>query len=77
MPHEFTEWEDEPETQPASSRGGLPPRKVTGVGVLDPPVPPKRQPPQSPPIPRAKIIFIFAVVILMGLLASALLWVLS
>jgi hypothetical protein len=43
MPYEFNEWEHEPETQTSSSRGGGPPRKITGVGLLDPTVPPKRQ----------------------------------
>ena len=76
MPYKYEENEYEPETQAASSRGGVPPRKATGIGVLDPPVPPKRQPPPSPPIPRAKVIFIFAIVILAGLMAGALLIVL-
>ena len=42
MPHEFTEYEYEPEAQAASSRGGGPPRHLTGVGVLDPLGPPAR-----------------------------------
>jgi hypothetical protein len=41
MPHQFREWEYKPEPQPASSRGGGPPRNVTGVDVLDPQIPPK------------------------------------
>jgi hypothetical protein len=39
MPYEFNEWEHEPQTQTSSSRGGGPPRKTTGVGLLDPTVP--------------------------------------
>src|SRR5579862_6641904 len=42
MGYEFIEREDELEAQASSSRGGLPPRKITGVGVLDPPVPPRK-----------------------------------
>jgi hypothetical protein len=42
MPYEFTEWEHEPEPEASSSRTGGPPRKVTGIGILDPPSPPKR-----------------------------------
>ena len=47
MPYEFNEWEQEPETQAFSSRGGGPPRKITGVGILDPSVPPTRQGPRG------------------------------
>ena len=36
MPHEFAEYEDEPQTQSSSRRSGGPPRKHTGTGVLDP-----------------------------------------
>ena len=42
MAYEFTENEHEFEPQASSARGGSPPRKVTGAGVLDPPFPPKR-----------------------------------
>ena len=37
MPYEFAEHPYEPEPQPAPSRSGRPPRKGTGIGVLDPP----------------------------------------
>ena len=74
MPYEFTEFEREPEPQPSSSHGGGPPRKITGVGLLDPPVPPKRQPGPLLPIPASLLIRIFAWIILIGfLLASFLL----
>jgi hypothetical protein len=36
VPHEFAEYEDEPQTQSSSHRSGGPPRKHTGAGVLDP-----------------------------------------
>jgi hypothetical protein len=42
MPYEFVEWDEEPETQAGSRRVGGPPRKSTGIGVLDPPVPPSK-----------------------------------
>jgi hypothetical protein len=42
MPYEFREWEEEPEPQPSSARGGRPPHKPKGIGVLDPPDPPRR-----------------------------------
>jgi hypothetical protein len=69
MLYEFNEWEHEPETQTSSSRGGGPPRKITGVGLLDPSVPPKRQSPLLP-ISAAMFMRIFAVVILAGMLVG-------
>lgn len=36
MPHEFTEWPYEPETQPSAQRGRRPPGRFTAVGVLEP-----------------------------------------
>jgi hypothetical protein len=36
VPNEFAEYDDEPQTQSSSRRSGGPPRKHTGVGVLDP-----------------------------------------
>jgi hypothetical protein len=77
MPYEFQEREYEPETQAASSRGGGPPRKLTGVGVLDPPVPPRRQRQPLTPIPASRIVHILAVIILVGVFASALLFLWS
>ena len=44
MPYDFQEWEEELEAQTSSGRIGGPPRKLTGIGVLDPPGPPKRSP---------------------------------
>jgi len=37
MPYEFAEHLPEPEPQRSARRSGLPPRKGTGIGVLDPP----------------------------------------
>jgi len=67
MPYEFTHNEFELEPEAASSRGGLPPRKSTGVGVLDPPSPPKRPP---GPIPGSRTPLLFR--ILAGLALAAL-----
>ena len=44
MAYEFRVWEEEPEPQASSGRSGIPPRTITGVGVLDPSVPPKKPP---------------------------------
>jgi hypothetical protein len=41
MPYEFTDEEYELEPQPSSARSGGPPRKSTGIGLLDEPFPPK------------------------------------
>jgi hypothetical protein len=62
----FCEWEYEPEAQASSSRGGIPPRKITGVGVLDPPVPPKKQPGPLTPIPASLLKRVLAVIVLIG-----------
>jgi hypothetical protein len=73
MGYEFIEREDELEAQASSSRGGLPPRKITGVGVLDPPVPPRKPPGPIAPIPASWLVSAFAAIILIGLFVSALL----
>jgi hypothetical protein len=46
MPYEFQEWEEDLEPQAASARMGGPPRRSTGIGVIDPPGPPRG--PQGP-----------------------------
>jgi hypothetical protein len=51
--YEFTEYESAPEPQASFARGGSPPRKRTEVGVLDPPVPPKRPPGPIPAAPTS------------------------
>ena len=71
MPYEFTDRQFEPGPQASSSRGGIPPRKITGVGVLDPPIPPKRQPGPLTPIPASLLKRIFAVIILVGVAVIA------
>jgi len=75
MAHEFTHREEEPEAQAAGGRHGRPPGKHTAVGVLDPPVPPKKPVPPTPAIPRTAG-KLFAVLILVGLalVAAVLIW---
>jgi len=70
MAHEFAPDEQGPEAQAAGSRYGGPPRKYTAVGVLDPPVPPKKPIPPTPAIPRPVIKWL-AAMILLGLAFSA------
>ena len=66
MPHEFAEYEAEPEPL-ASGRLSGPPRKFTGVGVVDPPIPPKR-PPGPIPFERTRLFWrVAAVVVLTGI----------
>jgi hypothetical protein len=77
MPYDFTEWEKEPEPQTSSSRSSGPPRKLTGIGVLDPPVPPKRQPGPLPAIPASTWLRIFAAIVLIGIAALTFLMLLS
>jgi hypothetical protein len=75
MAHEFTPREEEPEAQAAGGRYGSPPRKHTAIGVLDPPVPPKRPVPPTPAIPRTTM-KLLAVLILAGLalVAAVMIW---
>lgn len=40
MPYEFHEWEEVLQPEASSSRSLGPPRKFTGIGVLEPPGPP-------------------------------------
>ena len=67
MPYEFAENEFELGPASSSARSGGPPRKFTGIGLLDAPVPPKRPP---GPIPAAAASLFFRV--LGGLLLLAL-----
>jgi hypothetical protein len=66
MPYEFQEWKEELEPQASSARRGGPPRKSTGIGVLDPPGPPKRTAGPWAALP-AFLKRLFAVLILAGL----------
>jgi hypothetical protein len=70
MAYQYTEWENEPEPQASSSRSGGPPEKITGIGILDPPLPPANR---TPGIPVGRII---ATVILV-LIAAAILLLLA
>jgi hypothetical protein len=72
MPHDFAEYEREPVAQ-ASGRFSGPPRKSTGIGVLDPPVPPKRPPGPIPAAAMSLLWRIAAAVLLAALAAITLL----
>lgn len=73
MPYEFTEWEHEPEAQASSHRSGIPPRKSTGAGVLDPPVPPKKPVGPIPGIPASLLLRVFAGIALATIIVSVVL----
>jgi hypothetical protein len=72
MPYEFAENEFELEPAASSSRSCGPPRKRTGVGVLDHPVPPKRPPGPIPATPSSLFFRILGAVILAALGAGIL-----
>ena len=72
MPHEFAENEFELEPESSSSRSGSPPRKLSGIGILDPPVPPKRPPGPIPAAPTSLFLRIFGSLLLLGLTAGIL-----
>jgi hypothetical protein len=67
MPYEFRQWEEELEPQSASAQLGGPPRKSTGIGVLDPPGPPKRPPGPLAALPASFLTRLLAGLILAGL----------
>src|ERR1700730_19192058 len=67
VPYDFSEYEPDPEPQ-ASGRFGGPPRESTGIGVLDPPVPPKR-PPGPIPDARTSLVWRIAAALLLAGLA--------
>lgn len=73
MAYEFAETEFELETNAFSSRGSGPPSKFTGVGVLDPPVPPKRPPGPIPAAPTSLFFRVLGGLLLLGLCAGILL----
>jgi len=86
MPYEYAEYEKEPVPEPSSARSGGPPGKLTGIGALDPPIPPPS--PSSPvyleSIFRQVVVFplpfilrIFAAVLLFGIAALAIFTLLS
>lgn len=72
MPYEFAENEFELDPASSSARFGGPPRKFTGVDVLDPPVPPKRPPGPIPLTPASLLFRVFAGLLLLGLAAGTL-----
>jgi hypothetical protein len=70
MPYKFTEWEQVPEAQPSSGHSTIPPWKFTGVGVLDPPGPPKKPVGPIPGIPPALLLRILAGLILLAAVSA-------
>ena len=72
MPYEFADYDDELEPQAASARDGGPPRKRSGIGVLDPPLPPKRPADPIPAAPTSLRFRILTGIILVGLAAAIL-----
>jgi hypothetical protein len=72
MPHEFAEYDHEPEASASSARSGGPPRKLTGIGVLDPPGPPKRPLGPIPSAPTSLFWRIAAALLLAGIAAMTL-----
>ena len=72
MPYEFAENEFELEPASSSARSGGPPRKSTGIGILDPAVPPKRPPGPIPATPASLFLRVLAGLLLLGLTAGIL-----
>jgi len=72
VPYDLAENEYELDPQASSARGGGPPRKLTGTGVLDPPFPPKRPPGSIPTVPSSLLFRIFAGLLLAGLAVTIL-----
>jgi len=69
VPYDFAEDEFQLDPQASSARGGGPPRKRAGIGVLDPPIPPKRPPGPIPTVPSSLLFRVFAGLLLAGLAA--------
>ena len=69
MACQFWEWQEELEPQASSARRGGPPRKLTGIGVLDPPGPPKRPLGPLAALPSSFLVRLLAGVILAALAA--------
>jgi len=70
MPYEFAENEDELDPLASAARGGGPPRKSTGIAVVDPPIPPKRPPGPIPAVPSSPFFRILAGLILTGIVVT-------
>jgi len=77
VPYEFAENEYELDPQASSTRGGGPPHKRTGTGVLDPQFPPKRPPGPIPAAPTSLLWRMAAALLLTGLAAAILLLLLT
>ncbi len=67
MSYEFREWEEDLEAQASGGRLGGPPRKRVGIGVLDPPGPPKRSPGPLAAQPASLLLRLLAWLLLIGL----------
>ena len=67
MPYEFTEWDEAPEPQSSSARSTDPPRKRTGIGILDPPEPPRTPLGPIPAIPWSSLSRGFALLVLVAI----------
>lgn len=67
MPYEFAENEFELEPEASFARSGGPPRKHTGIGVIDPPLPPKRPPGPIPATASSLVLRLLAGLLLLGL----------
>lgn len=72
MPYEFAENEFELEPASSSAGSGGPPRKFTGIGILDPPVPPKRPPGPIPAAPASLFLRVIGGLLLIALAAGIL-----
>ena len=68
MPYEFAENEFELEPDTSAARSGGPPRKLTGIGILDPPIPPG----PIPAAPTSLLLGVLGGLILLGLTAGIL-----
>jgi hypothetical protein len=72
VPYDFSENEFELEPQASSGHGGGPPRKRSGIGVLEPLFPPKRPPGPIPSVPSSLLVRILAGLLLAGLAVATL-----
>ena len=67
MPYDFAENEYELDPLASAARGSGPPRKFTGLDIVDPPIPPKRPLGPIPAIPSSPLFRILAGLILTGI----------
>ena len=77
MPYEFAENEFGLEPEASSARSGGPPPKLTGIGVIDPPVPPKRRPGPFPAGLVSLFLRVLGGLLLLGLLSGILFLIFS